>query len=172
MIFYSTPFRSDKNVGRYYNDFMGLLSEDDWACFTDGDAMFTTPFYGKQIEDCIKDDAVYTAVTNRVMVPYQTVGDWSSNDMAYHRQLGDKLYREKYASVTDITNQQLLSGVLILISKKLWKKLGGFDEGTLGVDNSIHRKARDLGEKVYLMGGVYLMHWYRGGNKNDKSHLQ
>jgi len=172
MIYYSTPYRTDKNIGKYYNDFMSLLGENDWACFVDGDTMFTTPFFGKQIEDCIKEDAVYTAVTNRVGTSYQVIGDWNNNDLEYHRKLGQTLSDTKYRDLKDITNESPLSGVLILLSKKLWKEVGGFSEGALGVDNSIHIRAREHSKKVYLMEGVYLLHYYRGGDRKKTDHLK
>ncbi len=54
-----------------------------------------------------------------------------------------------------------MSGVVILLSRKTWGRLGGFADGFLGVDNAIHQAARDLGYRVYLMEGVYVYHWYR-----------
>ena len=72
----------------------------------------------------------------------------------------------------DITHLQLLSGVLILVKKSVWKKVGGFKEGEmLSVDNDIHQKVKLAGEKVGLMKGIYVQHWYRGGDNKQISHL-
>jgi GT2 family glycosyltransferase len=61
---------------------------------------------------------------------------------------------------------------MILIQKRLWKKIGGFlENGMLGVDNDLHTKVIKSNEKLYLMRGVYLYHWYRWPNYKDKSHL-
>jgi len=173
MIYYFTPWNSDKNLGKAYNQCMELIGDNDWACFTDADTMFTTYTYGKQIEDIVKEDAIYTAKTNRVMCPYQKTGIWEIDDIRYHRDLGQQLANEKYDYLTDVTNECPLSGCLILISKKMWQKLGGFKEDKmLTIDNDIHLKAREKGEKVYLMEGVYLYHWYRGGNAQYTEHLK
>jgi GT2 family glycosyltransferase len=80
---------------------------------------------------------------------------------------------ETYSTeVTDITNKQLFSGVIILIKKSVWERLGGFKEDKmLAIDNDIHIKAIHAKLKVGLMKGIYVQHWYRGGNQNNKSHL-
>jgi hypothetical protein len=41
----------------------------------------------------------------------------------------------------------------------------------LTIDNDIHRKIRLINEKVGLMKGIYVQHWYRGGIKENKQHL-
>ena len=56
--------------------------------------------------------------------------------------------------------------------KSVWEKVGGFKEDKmLTVDNDIHRKIRISGEKVGLMKGIYVQHWYRGGIKENRQHL-
>ncbi len=181
MIFYSIPWSTEKNIGCYYNAFMEKIGEGDYACFVDGDACFTTVFFGKQLEAIVKkypECGLFTAVTNHLGSAWQMAGDWDSNDIAAHRKFGEALQAEKYDAVKDIAKNDrnfVLGGVLIMISKKVWRKLGGFKtEGMLGVDNDIHWKAQAAGEKVYLMTGVYLYHWYRAGKDRNcrlKDHL-
>ena len=177
-IFYSIGWDSSKNIGKYYNSFMKLLADDDYACFLDGDAMFTTKFFGKQLEEIVQkypECGLFTCVASRMGCIWQRAGDPISDDMTVHRLIGRILSETKYDEITDVSNvdkMHVLSGVLILISKKVWKKLGGFKEdGILGVDNDIHWMAQVYNEKVYLMNGVYLYHWYRGGNEADLQHL-
>lgn len=180
MIYYSIPWDTGKDIGKYYNSFMNLIGEKDYACFLDGDACFTTTYFGKQIENIVKkypECGLFTAVTNRLGAKWQMVGNYESNDIKHHRQAGEGLALTLYDEITDISKndpQWVLSGVLILISKKVWKALGGFKEtGMLGVDNDIHWKAQAKGEKVYMMKGVYLYHWYRGGDRDfsKRGHL-
>lgn len=75
MIYYGIPYDQDKNIGVYYNRFMSILPEEtDFACFVDGDTIFTTPFYGKQIDEITKknpDCGLFYAVTNRIGCPWQ-----------------------------------------------------------------------------------------------------
>ncbi|MFH1231538.1 MAG: glycosyltransferase domain-containing protein [Planctomycetota bacterium] len=176
-IYYSMPWNNDQNVGAYYNSFMKLLGDDDYACFIDGDTIFTTVHYGKQIYDIVTQNPncrLFTAMTNRVQCKYQVVDgiDKDNNDMVYHRELGEKLFAEKYDEVQDISlkgKYEAMSGVLILIKKSLWKELGGFKDGFLTVDNDIMWKVQAKNEKILLMDGVYLYHWYRF--KNFKSQI-
>ena len=177
-ILYAQPFRRDKNIGQYYNWCMSLIGNEDWCCFTDMDAQYTTVFVGNQIEDIIRrypECRCFTAVTNRVGCPWQKVGDWKNDDMKYHYDLSSKLYKSKYSEIIDKSNPDkkwVMSGVLILVKKSLWLKVGGFKtKGALGVDNDFHWKLMHHNEKLYLMTGVYIYHWYRGGNSAKHKHL-
>lgn len=69
-----------------------------------------------------------------------------------------------------------MSGFWMCIKKELWDKIEKPKTLTiLGVDNHIHRQIRGLGEKIYLIQGLYLFHWYAGfdgeGHRNI-SHLK
>ncbi len=158
---------------------MQMLPDDnDYACFVDGDACFTTNVFGKQLEDIVSrypECGLFTARTNRIACKYQRAGDWSDNDMSYHRGFGKECADLDYSNIKDISDvgkKEVMGGVLILIRKAIWNRLGGFHtKGMLGVDNDIHWRAMAHKEKVYLMMGVYMMHWYRGGNIHDKKHL-
>lgn len=177
-VFHSIPWNSDKNIGKSYNQTMSLIGSSDWGCFLDGDAVHTNSFFGKRIEEVIDSNPTYslfTCYTNRVGCPYQIAPNVNknSNDQSYHRTFGESLWNSNKTSVVDITNNQLLSGVLILIKKSSWEKVGGFKEtGMLSVDNDIHKKFRTYGLKVGLMKGIYVQHWYRGGNQSDIKHLK
>lgn len=170
-----SPKKLGNNLGWAYNNFMNLLQEDDWACFLDHDATFTTRYWYHQLEDIIfkyPNIGLYTVLTNRIGQHKQLVNgvDKENHDIKYHRQIGKQLYDDYYDVILDLNNpNQLLSGVIILISKKTWKKVGGFIDGFLGVDNDIHKKCLSNNIKVGLMAGVYVYHWYRGDG--DISHL-
>ena len=177
MVKYSSPFRRDKNIGIYYNIEMDRLKPGEWICFYDADAVFTTPDFGNQIEDCIMRYPAcgfFPAKTNRVMCKWQLMDQlaWKSDDMNYHREQGKEL-QKYWDKCEDHTEDQLMSGFLMLIKKETWKKVGGFSEdGILGIDCKFHQSIIDHKEKLYLMKGVYLYHWYRGGDPQNKSHLQ
>lgn len=171
MIYFNIPWSTHKNIGKSYNDFMEMVPSDhDFACFLDGDAMFLNTFFGKQLEAIIQrypECGIFTCMTNRVGCAWQVLGDLAGDDIRGHRKVA-----ERYESLEcePAPSSPLLSGVLILIKKSVWKKIGGFKDGLLGVDNKLHQSAIDNHEPVYVMKGVYVYHWYRGGKK-DKSHL-
>lgn len=180
-IFYSIPYDINKNIGRYYNNFMRILPNDnDFACFVDGDTIFTTFDYGHIINEVIKNNkniGCFTATTNRVYAKWQIADgvDTNNNDINYHRNFGESI-KNKYGMLCeDVTDNQdvLMSGFFILINKKTWKKIGGFIEnGILGVDNDLHKRLQNNGEKLYMMKGVYLYHWYRWPNRLNMEHLK
>lgn len=171
------PWDTNKNIGVSYNNTMKLIGSKDWVCFLDGDAVHTSTYFGSRIEEVIEKNfeySLFTCYTNRVGCPYQIAPDVDrkSNDQLYHRNIGEQLWNKNKTSVMDITNKQELSGVLILISKKIWEDVGGFKENKmLTVDNDIHRKVRTFGGKVGLMKGIYVQHWYRNDNINERKHL-
>lgn len=178
-IWYNIPWTNEKDLGKAYNDFMRLIPNDDFACFIDRDAMFLTSFYGKQLNDIVNtysDCGVFVAKANRIGCKWQREeGMWNENNIDVHVLKSNQLQREKYINVSDVSDiKDPLGGFLILISKKVWEEIGGFKEGLgmLGVDNELHYACKRYNKKVYLMEGVYLYHWYRGGEAKNKSHLQ
>jgi len=169
------PKEHEGNLGWAYNNFMEMVGEDDWVCFLDHDATFTTTYWYHQLESIIKEHptiGAFTAMTNRIGQKEQVIEyvDKNNHDIDYHRKIG-KSIQNKFRSEVKILDDYntLLSGVIILINKQTWRKSGGFKHGFLSVDNDFHMRCLDNGIKVGLMLGVYVYHWYRGDG--DLSHL-
>jgi len=185
MIYYSTPYRSDKNIGKYYNDFMSLIpNDDDWVCFTDADTMFLTPFFGQLIEESTsqKKYDVLTCFTNRIGNPKQNVEllDFSikNDDIQHHRAVAEMVQQKYGSKIEDFDSWKShaygkanMSGMLILRKKKVWNDCK-FIDGNLGVDNAFHEETRKNGYKVGIIKGLYIYHWYRGGNSTKTEHLK
>ena len=177
-VYYNVPWNSDKNIGVAYNEFAALVPDDAWVCFMDADTIPTTAFYGKIVEDIISDNPkvlAFTCVTNRIGCPWQLAegADWSNDDMKYHREFGQKQHEKYGTKVVDMTGMNHpMSGLFMCIHKSVWNKIKGASaDGMLGVDQDLHKRIRAAGEHVYLAKGLYMYHWYRGGDKTDKSHL-
>lgn len=157
-----------KNIGAVYNNFMNMIPDGDWACFLDHDAMFTTLNWYQQLETIIEnlnssypDAGLLTVCTNRIGNFEQLVEgvETQNHDIYYHRKIGKQRQAEYGNSLREC--DYVISGVVILISKEVWKQTSGFIDGFLGVDNDIDRQVRALGYKSYIMDGVYCYHWYR-----------
>jgi len=180
MIWYSQPFSTDKNIGRYYNRFMELLPDDgDWACFTDGDTLHLVSDYGKYLEEYIvayPEVGMWTCMTNRVIQTYQLLHGIIDNnhDILRHRKLATANLQENRLKMEVLADADfLLSGCMIMISKKAWRMAGGFSEGCLGVDNYMHAAVMKTEYKVGLMKGYYLYHFYRGDKHySNTDHLK
>ncbi len=161
------PYNTEGNLGKAYNSFMELIGEEDWACFLDADATFTTRNYYTYMLEAIENNpqvGLFTCMTNRIGCGYQKFKEISTenHDIKYHRQVGLEINKKYYNEVIDITSSRpYLSGVVILISKQTWKKVKGFKDGFLGVDNDIHLRCKDNSIKVGLLKGLYVYHWYR-----------
>ncbi len=176
---YSIPWNSKTNsIGKYLNRLMLNIDNNDWMCFIDGDAIHTTTWFGKRIEETIKYNSeydIFTCYTNRSICPNQVApgSNWIDNDMLNHRELGESLWNLNKTKVIDITQGHNISGFLILIKKETWSKVNGYNESKmLGIDWDMHERIRENGLKLGVMTGVYVYHWYRNGDRYNSQHLK
>lgn len=172
-IAYCNP-HEEKNIGKAYNRYMELVSENDWVCFIDHDAMFLHPDWQNQLYEIIQKNREYgcfSVVTNRIGNSEQRfVGiDQNNHDIKYHREIAKDAYDQFYIDVKDVTNTHCISGVCMVIKKSAWKKVGGFKtEGFLGIDNDFHIRLKNAGLKIGLMKGIYIYHTYRAFNSESE----
>lgn len=159
------PFSLDRNLGAAYNDAMALIPEDGWACFLDHDMMLTTRDWYRQLVEAIEfkpEAGLFTAVTNRIGAKWQRADEASrgNHDIRYHRDIGNKRLVEK-RSLLDVTDTKGFGGVLMCLSKQAWRDAGGFADGLLCVDHSIHFGLQRAGRRIYLLESLYVYHWRR-----------
>lgn len=158
------PFSLERNLGAAYNEAMELLPEGDWAVLLDHDMMLTTREWYRQLHEVIafKPDAgCFTAVTNRIGAKWQRAEESSRgcHDMVTHRAIGAARLDQRW--LKDITDTKGFGGVLMCLSKTAWRAAGGFADGLLCVDHSIHFRLRDAGYRIYLLESLYVYHWRR-----------
>lgn len=158
-----TPFDASMNLGRAYNRAMAILGPDDWACFLDHDAMWTTSEWHRQCEEAIAFEprGLFTAVTNRIASDWQRAPEAgaSSHDINHHRRVGAE--RLKRRTLLDISGTKGFGGVVMLVSKKAWHEVGGFVDGMGCVDHHFFFANVDAGRPVYLIEGLFVYH-FRG----------
>jgi hypothetical protein len=157
-----TPFALDRNLGRAYNDAMALLPDGGWAIFTDHDAIvgLTREWY-RLIAEAIAfrpDAGAFVAVTNRIDATWQRAGeaDRENHDIGYHTRIA--IERLKRRTLLDITKTKGFGGVCFALSKAAWRDAGGFADGLLCVDHSIHFGLQRAGRRIYLLEGLYVYH--------------
>ncbi len=161
------PYALDGNLGPVWNHILEGLPEDGWAVFLDHDAMFTTPIWYRQIEQAIKKEPLgtFSCISNRIgqSSRWQSVNrneiESDDHDIRSHRIQGSIMTRDK--TLTDVTEEELMAGVLIVISKRTYDLIGPFPDGLRGLDNALHVRLRLKGLKLYCINGLYLYHWYR-----------
>lgn len=174
---YVIPYDTSKNIGKSYNEAFNGLNDNDFVCFMDGDTIFLDSHFGSKIEQILNENPqinAATCLTNRVACEWQVWDrvNWFNENMLDHNRITEDVWKRFGTQVKDVTNNQLMSGVMILLRKETWKKIGGFKEdGMLGVDNDIHQKLIDNNEKLWLLNGIYVYHKYRFGDISNKKHL-
>lgn len=174
-VYYSTPFRSDKNIGLANNEFISLLPDDCWVCITDGDALWLRPDWGLCVEKVIQDYGdkfdLIGCVTNRLGGLHQCYnGKFSEDmDMRNHYEISNKLW-EEYGTKVDTTTG--VAGLCMIFKKSTWKKVRGFKENIITADSQFNKDIVKAGGKVGLAKGLYMMHSYRIWEKEHKKAWQ
>jgi len=164
-IYYGIPYSLERNLGAEYNRYMNLLpNDDDWMVLTDGDIMFFGD-WGHQIAEVIKkipDAGIITCYTNRVAKNKAQLHGVDSTDILVHKVISRDLnnkFRGNYKKIN-----QRISGFLMAINKKTWREVGKFPETPnkiLDIDGLFSNKVLRANKGIYLMRGVYVLHYYR-----------
>lgn len=162
------PQEHNKDLGWIYNRYVEIVpNDDDWICFIDHDAMFTTPGWYKHLVAVINDNpeySLFTAKTNRVGNKRQVtdlIGP-HNHDVIAHRKIGYELWYKNKTKITDVSRSHPISGVVMLFQKSSWRKTGGYPEGEFfGCDNHFHNRMKAAGLKTGIMEGIYVYHWWR-----------
>lgn len=184
-LFENTPYNSDRDLIEAYNSFMELLPDDGWTLFRDADTLFLDSYYGKHILKAIEmypETGCFTCLTNRIGARKQLHNEYKGDDITIHRQIATNLRNlngDSYVAFGPAVKKvNVFSGMMFVLSKKVWKDIGGFKEfkpghgRMLGVDNRLHLDLDAKGYDVKILTGMYIYHWYRGGNAGDIKHLR
>jgi GT2 family glycosyltransferase len=172
-----TPFDEEKNLGRAYNKAFEDIEESDWVCLIDHDVLFLTPDAINLMYEYVRsypDTGIFTCYTNRIhpLACDQLLnGQLSENfNIDFHTQLA---YNQKRFGIHVTEINHVISGFLMLVSKRTWNKIKFPEHGKcLGVDNLFSQAVLNEGKKIYRMDSLYVWHSYRLVNGiKDKTHL-
>ncbi len=177
-VFYFVPYSLERNIGKVYNQYMAFLPNDnDWGVLMDGDTMFLTFDWGHAIAEVIKkipDAGIITCYTNRIAKNKVQLYGEDSTDIIIHRAIAKKLDKDFRGSYRKIN--QRISGFFMAIQKKTWLEVGKFPEipnKILDIDGLFSSKILRTGKDIYLMRGVYKLHYYRmAEGRKYKDHLR
>lgn len=161
-VFYSTPYRSDKNIGKANNDFIALLPDDAWVVITDADALFLRPDFGTCIEEIISNTSfdLIGCTTNRLGGVNQLYNKEFSEDfnVLNHYHIANELWLNNGSKTEPTTG---VAGLCMIFKKETWKKAGGFKEKSITCDTEFNKSVVKSGGKVGLATGLYMFHMYR-----------
>lgn len=165
-IHYFTPYDVQGNIGKAYNEACSLIQDpEDWIVIRDGDTMFLTPDWGKQIEDTLKahgeEYGLLGAVTNRIKSPHQRpthVDMFKNMDMCKHYEVAVEL-RDRVKTTVTPTNLEV-AGFFMAFQKKTWDKVK-FEENTRLFDFKFSEAVSKIGLRKGIMRGLYVLHSYR-----------
>lgn len=183
MILDISPYSTDKNLGKAYNDaFRNTSDEVTHICFRDGDTCWLTPDYGVHVAEYVRlhPDAVLTCWTNRINAKAEQQANIvrEDTDMNYHLTHAN-VYKNYLYQVTPLHG--FVSGFCLIVPRCVWDKYKFAESqvysdrgptNMLGVDNDFTNRIRAAGVQVLRMDGIYMWHTYRLlQGDNDKTHL-
>lgn len=173
-IFYLTPYNTDGNIGKGWNDAIEALPDDCYIVCRDGDTMFLTPDWGSQIEKIITENLDFdliTCLTNRLNTPSLLIGGmFDEKDISKHIQLAKNAWIN-YG--TKVIPTEVAPGMLMIFHKSLWLK-HRFVEKSIIFDKQFSKSVIDGGGKIGVAKGLYIFHLYRWDSlspKSDTKHL-
>ncbi len=141
---------------------MSLLDSGDWAVFTDHDVIpGLDRDWFRRFAEAIEFRPLagaFVAVTNRIDAVWQRAeeADRENHDIGYHTRIA--IERLKRRTLLDITETKGFGGVCFAVSKEAWVDAGGFADGLLCVDHSLHFGLQRAGRRVYLLENLYVYH--------------
>lgn len=169
------PYADDKNLGRAHNAAMSLLPEDGWGCLLDHDVMFTTREWHRQLTRAVElyPEGTFCAMTHRIFCPFQIAPEANLKDHNITSQRAIGLKRLENTAITDVTDHERTpGGFLMCLSKQAWRDTNGFPEGFHLMDKRMWTALKMVGRRIYLIEGLYLYHWHRGGGPDADPWLE
>ena len=173
-VHYSTPFSTEKNIGKAYNEYMKTVPDGDWVCIRDGDTLFLTANWGAQIEAIVnrhkESFGVISCVTNRLRGTHQLHNNTFSEEanISKHVEIANHLQEDYFDEVHTTTS---IAGLCMIFSKDTWKA-NKFKENSLHFDSQFCLDIKNKGGKIGIARGLYLFHLYRWGQADPKSYIK
>ena len=176
-IYYSTPFSTEKNIGKALNEFCELVPDDAWIVLRDMDTLFLRSDVGNQIEDIIKKNGekykLISCMTNRLRANHQLHNSRFSEDpnMNNHVLLANQYHLNWYDQVEATS---CVAGLLMIFHKSTWEQVR-FRENSILFDKEFNTdiRARFGGRTpIGIAKGLYVFHLYRWGAKDPYNSIE
>jgi len=134
----------------------------EWVLLLDHDVLLLNPHWYTIAQECIRQNpraGIFTCWTNNIGNPAQR---WSApgetDSVTAHRGFAREVFDINGYQATVIDGAKC-SGMLLLIRKAAWTKVGGFPGvGMFREDWTFGRKVQGAGFEVRRMDGLYVYH--------------
>ena len=178
MIWFFTPYSFEKKLFKAYDDYMNLVQDPEhWVCICDGDAAFLLADFGHQIQDYIDkypDTGLFVCYASRSPYGHQMQPGLNSESDSikyiYNNTL--QMYEQDHLKVIEM-NQRIAAPILV-IRKSTWIKYRdriadhAVSANIQAVDTAISDILQKNNEKVLLMAGMQVYHYFRHYSRTEK----
>jgi hypothetical protein len=171
MIWFFTPYSFEKKLFEAYDNYIGLINNvDDWICLMDGDMAFLKNDFGNHIQEYTNkypDTGMFICYGSRSPYSFQVhpeVNQDSDSIKSIYLK-SDELHDNNHLDVEPI--EKHVAGFLMVIKKSTWLKYRdeisrlAISRNILGVDTAISYVLLKHSEKILLMQGLNVFHYFR-----------
>jgi len=178
MIYFFTPYSFNKKLFEAYDAYMKLIpNAEDWGCIMDGDMAFLMSDFGHQIQEYIDkypNTGMFVSYASRSPYGHQmeTNVDCENDSIRYIYENTLRLREANNLKVIEQTKR--VAGPILIIKKSTWLKyrdqIAAKSENAniQAIDTAISDTLQRNGEKVLLMAGLQVYHYFRHNNFSEK----
>lgn len=169
-----TPFRSDKNIGRAYNEACATAPKGGWICLRDPDTMFLQPGSQALIEQIAASDPPFDLIgcrTNRLRGKHQCCQSmFNEANIDIHVKYAEICNNEHFLYIAH--THQPIAGMFMLFRKSLWDRIKFNETAMRFTDKKFSAAVMANGGKLGVAQGLYLFHLYRWGSNNPYTDIE
>ncbi|MFZ4705445.1 MAG: glycosyltransferase [Bacteroidales bacterium] len=178
MIWFFTPYSFNKKLFQAYDDYMNLVQDPThWCCICDGDAAFLLADFGNQVQDYIDkypDTGMFVCYASRSPYGHQMAPgiDPESDSIKYIFDNTLRMYEQDHLRVIEM--HQRVAAPILVIKKAKWNKYRdqiaahAVSANIQAVDTAISDILKKNGEKILLMAGIQVYHYFRQYSRSEK----
>jgi len=178
MIWFFTPYAFNKKLFEAYDMYMQTIADpNDWGCLMDGDMAFLISDFGTHLQEYIDKypgTGLFISYASRSPYGHQMKPGVNpeSDSIKYVFENTQSSYINDHLKAIEQTKR--ICAPLLLIQKRTWIKYrDGIAEqaraaNIQAVDTAISDNLMKAGEKILLMAGVQVYHYYRHYSRTEK----
>lgn len=167
----TTPYSHNGKLMDAYTDIFGMVGDNDWVCFMDGDVAFLEMSdFGHLLGDYIEkypETGLFTCYASRCHYEPQTRKgvDREQDSIKYYAQQSVQVRQQLHPQVK-LMNRRV-AGHLLMMQKKVWLEIYPVLEHRaarkqiLGFDTQLSYSVLDHGYDIRVMRGILVFHYLR-----------